>query len=114
MEDKSINKLIKELKDLQLHEAKVLALIEKANKRRDQVAGHHGVFSKHRTTNIHGFEQGDQIRITNPVTKPHHWGDTPCNYLDAQRAMVTFTTVDQIYFVTDNSVNTWRAPQNLK
>jgi hypothetical protein len=106
MENKSVDELIQELKTLQLREAEVLLLIEQANKRRDRVAG---------TTTNHGFEQGDRIRITNQVTKPAHWGtDEPWHYREAQRATVTFTTTEQIYFVTDNGVTTWRVPRNIK
>jgi hypothetical protein len=76
MESKSVDKLIQELKALQLREAEVLTLIEQANKRRDQVAGHHGVYTEHGTTTNHGYEQGDRIRITNQVTKQVHWGVT--------------------------------------
>jgi hypothetical protein len=37
MEDKTIDELIQELKDLQLREAEVLVLIERANARRDEL-----------------------------------------------------------------------------
>jgi hypothetical protein len=115
METKSVDALIQELKALQLREAEVLKLIEQANKRRDLVAGHHGVCTEHGTTTNHGFEQGDRIRITNRITKPAHWGiNEPWHYRDAQKATVTFTTQDRVYFVTDNGVTTWRAPRNIK
>jgi hypothetical protein len=115
METKSVDALIQELKALQLREAEVLALIEQANKRRDLAAGHHGVYTEHGTNIDHGFEQGDRIRITNKVTKPAHWGVNDIwQYRDAQRATVTFTTKERIYFVTDNGVTTWRAPRNIK
>jgi hypothetical protein len=115
MENKSVDELIQELKALQLREAEVLVLIEQANQRRDLVAGHHGVHTKHGTTTNHGFEQGDRIRITNQVTKPAHWGVNELwQYRDAQRATVTFTTKERVYFVTDNGVTTWRAPRNIK
>jgi hypothetical protein len=101
--------LIQELKALQLREAEVLKLIEKANKRRDRVVGTHGV-----STN-HGYKQGDRIRITNQVTKPAHWATHETwNYRDAQKATVTFTTKEREYFVTDNGVTTWRAPRNIR
>jgi hypothetical protein len=113
MENKSIDELIKELKELQVREAEVLVLIEQANKRRDLVAGTHGVHTQNGTK--HGFEQGDRIRITNQVKKPAHWGvDEHWNYIDAQKATVTFTTTDRVYFVTDNGVTTWRTPRNIK
>jgi hypothetical protein len=103
METKSLDELIQELKALQLREAEVLQLIEQANKRRDG------------TTTHHGFAQGDRIRITNRVTKPAHWGSNePWHYRDAQKATVTFTTKDRVYFVTDNGVTTWRAPRNIQ
>jgi hypothetical protein len=113
METKSIDELIKELKELQVREAEVLVLIEQANKRRDRVAGTHGVYTQNGTK--HGFEQGDRIRITNQVKKPAHWGvDEHWNYIDAQKATVTFTTTERVYFVTDNGVTTWRTPRNIK
>jgi hypothetical protein len=104
MENKSFTELIQELKALQLREATVLALIEQAEKRRDLVAGHH-----------EGFTKGDRIRISNHVPKPAHWGiDEPWNYRNAQKATVTFTANDRVYFTTDNGVTTWRSPRNIK
>jgi hypothetical protein len=114
MENKSVDELIQELKALQLREAAVLELIDQANQRRDLIAKHYGLATESGAITKHGFEQGDCIRIKNQVTKPAHWGiDEPWNYREAKKATVTFTTKDRVYFVTDNSVTTWRAPRNL-
>jgi hypothetical protein len=116
MVDNKIHELIEELKVLKLRETEIIAQLEVENVRRNrETREKEARLVRHSTTTGHGFEQGDRIRITNQVKKPAHWGvDERWNYIDAQKATVTFTTTDRVYFVTDNGVTTWRTPRNIK
>jgi hypothetical protein len=114
MVDNKIQALIDELKVLKLRETEILEQLEVENVRRNRET-REARLVRHSTTTGHGFEQGDRIRITNQVKKPAHWGvDERWNFNNAQKATVTFTTTDRVYFVTDNGVTTWRTPRNIK
>jgi hypothetical protein len=108
-----ITALIRELKDLKIREADILARLEAANERnRTNVAGE-------ATTSefLRGFVAGDRVKITNVVRKPSSWPNhIEWDARQARRATVTKVDAasDRVYFVTDNGTNTWRMPANLK
>jgi hypothetical protein len=61
------------------------------------------------------FKQGDRVRIRNALKKPATWPrNIEWKKELAQVATVTHTHRDQVHFVTDNGVKTWRAPNNLE
>ena len=58
---------------------------------------------------------GDRVFIKNTVRKPATWPTgKEWNKDQAQVATVTFFEKDQVHFITDNGVKTWRAIQNLR
>ena len=61
------------------------------------------------------FRPGDRVRITNKVRRPDTW-DTSNTWDQkaAQRATVTRIYKEQVHFVTDNGVETWRARNYLQ
>ena len=63
----------------------------------------------------HGFQVGDRVRILNRVRRPATWNATR-RWSEAQALTATVTVVrsDQVFFVTDNGVSTWRAPNNIR
>ena len=58
---------------------------------------------------------GDRVRILNRFSKPAVW-DNSKRWVEAEAKTATVTEVgaQQVFFVTDNGVETWRAPNNLK
>ena len=58
---------------------------------------------------------GDRVRILNRFNKPTVW-DNSKRWVEAEAKTATVTEVraKQIFVVTDNGVETWRAPNNLK
>lgn len=60
--------------------------------------------------------RGDRVRIKakNKVRKPATWNtQVPWSEDKERTATVTRVTPTQIHFITDNGVETWRAPNNL-
>jgi hypothetical protein len=102
MQEKTLHELIDELKALQIREARIVALLERAA----------AADQESTTPTEHGFIRGDRIRILK-ITKPSGWGNTHWNYHQARIATVTHTTAERVYFVTDNGLNTWRLPKNV-
>ena len=61
-----------------------------------------------------GFKTGDRVRIRNKVKRPANWDIKQAwDQGAAQSATVTHTYLDQVHFLTDNGVATWRARNNL-
>jgi hypothetical protein len=55
------------------------------------------------------------VRILNPIKKPATWNNSrKWSEADAKNATVTEVRTEQIFFTTDNGVETWRAPNNLQ
>ena len=62
-----------------------------------------------------GFKKGDKVLIKNKLKRPATWpNDVAWDKELAQRATVTHLYGEQVHFVTDNGVKTWRAVNNLK
>ena len=61
------------------------------------------------------FKEGDRVRIKNQLKKPATWSNKAIwDKKQAQKATVTHVYKEQIHFVTDNGVRTWRAINNLE
>jgi hypothetical protein len=61
------------------------------------------------------YRTGDRIRITKNLRKPADWDNTvEWNQEQAQLATVTKVEKKQVWFITDNGINTWRAINNIK
>ena len=58
--------------------------------------------------------KGDRVTINNKLKRPSTWNaHVEWDQEKAQRATVTHLYKDQVHFVTDNGVKTWRAANNL-
>lgn len=109
MSENEIGALIEELKYLRLRESRVLSLIEAANERNEgRPTGR---------ANATVFAQGDRVRVINRVRRPASWpSDRRWDEQLARAATVTYVTAvpDRVYFTTDNGIETWRIPTNLR
>jgi hypothetical protein len=66
------------------------------------------------TTVTTEFKEGDRVRIKNQLKKPATWPNKVFwDKKQAQQATVTHIYKEQVHFVTDNGVKTWRAVNNL-
>ena len=62
-----------------------------------------------------GLKKGDRVRVKNKLKKPATWSKSDeWIQQQAQKATVTHRYRNQIHFVTDNGVKTWRAENNLE
>ena len=114
MSKNEIGSLIDELKNLRLRETRILALIEAANERNERSGG---CPSPSSSVNAAFFTRGDRVRVTNRVRRPVNWpSDRRWDEQLARAATVTHVTAvpDRVYFTTDNGIETWRIPTNLR
>lgn len=73
--------------------------------------GHEGA----RTAANPVFKKGDRVRVKNKLKKPATWSkNDEWIQQQAQKATVTHRYLNQVHFVTDNGVKTWRAENNLE
>jgi hypothetical protein len=60
------------------------------------------------------LKKGDRVKINNKLKRPATWNVlVEWNQDQAQKATVTHLYKEQVHFVTDNGVKTWRAANNL-
>jgi len=113
MEERRINELIEELKNLRVREAIVIAELEATNKKRVERDN-----KKKPATETNELTKGDRVYVSNRVRKPNNWSNSKEGHVwtaeKERKAIVTRVTKDKIYIVTDNGVHTWRAPKNLE
>ena len=118
---KTVQELTSALGSLKIQEAVLTAQLRDALAEREQelsriprkasapVAG--------KETRIRGFAKGDRIWVTNSIRKPASW-DNSTQWEEVRSATVTQVlikgSVVQVHFTTDNGVNTWRAPNNIR
>jgi hypothetical protein len=80
---------------------------------------HEATVARKEETRVHGFAKGDRVWINNQVKKPSSW-DNSVAWEETRYATVTEVDIKdkgrviQVHFQTDNGVNTWRAPNNLR
>jgi hypothetical protein len=115
--DDEIDSLIAEWESLRIRATVVVELLEAAQARRSNrptpVAS--ASVQVPRGPTINGFARGDRVRIKNKVNKPASWPAARVWDKDAARfATITEVTREQIHFVTDKGVRTWRAHNNLE
>ena len=112
MQDKQVGDLIAELKALNLRRSEILATLEEAYSAHEPAET---VSSAFRVPIANGIVKGDRVRITNKVKRPAAWTNQLAWDKERERsATVTRVTPTQVFFITDNGVETWRAPNNLK
>jgi hypothetical protein len=100
MEEEQIEDLTRELNELKIREAVLIAAIARL-----QAA----------PANVKGIEVGNRVWIKNKVRKPAHWPtQTPWIESEYRTARVTKISTRQIFVLTDNGVDTWRALNNLQ
>jgi hypothetical protein len=111
MDDELVDELTRELSDLRLREAVLVSTLArlKATKSEAQEVDERASLA------INGIGRGDRVWITNKVQKPADWpAHTKWKEDEFRSARVTKVTRRQIFILTDNGVETWRAPNNLK
>jgi lipopolysaccharide biosynthesis protein len=120
MDDDEIKDLIAELKTLKIRASIIIDRLESVSARRTSVASTsntttHNAVNNERELTVNGLKSGDRVRIRNKVNKPATW-PTEKAWIreEARLATVTRVTRQQIHFVTDNGISTWRAPNNLE
>jgi len=107
MEERSIDDLIQELKDLKVRETTVLNQLEATIRRRKE---NEEQGSPRDREGI--FVPGQRVYITNRIRRPINWSGT----WEAHRerfATVTKQSSSRVSVLTDNGVKTWRAPKHL-
>jgi hypothetical protein len=108
MQDKEVEDLISELKVLNLRRSAILARLEEAYSTPS-------VEDTVRAPIANGIVKGDRVRIINKVKRPAVWTSQLAWDKERERyATVTRVTPTQVFFTTDNGVETWRAPNNLR
>ena len=106
MRDRSVDTLIAELEALQIRVAQLEAAATEQGIN-DSETG--------RGTRTIGFKKGDRVRITNKVRRPATWSrEVEWDESQARMATVTHIYKNQVHFMTDNGVKTWRATNNLR
>ena len=102
MEDDRINKLVEQVRQLTLQ----VQSLERELRRTSN--------SPIINADFKAFATGDRIRILNAVKKPAKWNNKKeWSENEARYATVTRIQGGRVFFVTDNGVSTWRAPNNL-
>ena len=111
MDEELVEELTRELSDLRLRQAvlvSTLARLKGTGSETQEV-------DERVALAINGIGRGDRVWITNKVRKPADWpAHTKWNEDEFRSARVTRVTRKQIFILTDNGVETWRAPNNLR
>jgi len=113
MEERSIDDLIRELKELKVRETTLLNQLEAANNRREGNERHQQKGNAGAPNDQEGiFRPGQRVYITNRIRRPINWS----GIWEAHKerfATVTRQSSNKVFVRTDNGVDTWRAPKNL-
>jgi hypothetical protein len=118
MAERQIEELIRELRTLKLRVATLEAENDEQRVRRESSEYSRTITtasssSTHSVERVNDIGRGDRVRITNTVKKPAYWTKA-WDEKKERLATVTKVTPSQIHFRTDNGVNTWRAPNNVR
>jgi hypothetical protein len=116
MIDDEIEDLIAEWETLRIRADEIVRQLETASARRtNAISGINArTLPNEHGPIVNGLKKGDRVIIKNKVNKPATWPiDKAWVQEEARLATVTRVTKEQIHFVTDNGVATWRAPNNL-
>jgi hypothetical protein len=117
---KTIQELINALKTLRIQEADLTAQLEQAleQKGTPQQAVRTAKEEKRSSGTQSIFTRGDRIWIKNKLHKPANWNNR-IEWIEREGKTATVTEVltrgpsEQVHFITDNGVQTWRAPNNV-
>ena len=117
MIDDEIEDLIAEWETLRIRADEIVRQLETASARRtDAISGINARThpADERGLTVNGLKRGDRVLIKNKVNKPATWPiEKAWVKEEAHLATVTRVTREQIHFITDNGITTWRAPNNL-
>jgi hypothetical protein len=119
MKTESVEHLTLELEALRIRvaqlEAAAAATEQGDDRNRNRGAEAAGTRKHQEVTATNEFKEGDRVRIKNQLKRPATWsGKDSWDKKQAQKATVTHTYKEQVHFVTDNGVKTWRAVNNLE
>lgn len=107
----SIESLIQELADLRIRVAQLEAAATEPVAQLEAAATEPGPINEGSESDL---SPGDRVLVKNKVKRPATWNIADAwNQQAAQRATVTHFYKDQVHFITDNGVSTWRARNNL-
>ena len=119
--ERTIQELIDALRTLRLQEAKLTTQLEEAVKKREREGSAQKApiaTREERRNSVRSFSKGDRIWIKNKLHKPANWNND-FEWIEKEGKSATVTEVltkgpnEQVHFVTDNGVGTWRAPNNV-
>jgi hypothetical protein len=119
---KTIQELISALETLRLQEADLTAQLEQAlvgQQDTTQEAVKTTKKEEKRSNTQSFFNRGDRIWIKNKLHKPANWSNHR-EWVEREGRTATVTEVvtrgpsEQVHFITDNGVHTWRAPNNVQ
>ena len=112
MEDSRIDDLIEQVRSLTIQ---VESLKQELRRRGSSPPPLSTTLSAEIGTTDSSFKVGDRVRILNRFNKTVAWNNNRrWSEAEAKTATVTQVRTEQIFFVTDNGVKTWRAPNNLR
>ena len=120
MEEERIEDLTAELERLSVRTAAVLTKLEaaKAKQAKHLERGPQQQYKDRAIAtakSVNGIAKGDRVWITNRIKKPATWPqETQWVESEYRSATVTSVSREQIHVITDNGVETWRAPNNLR
>ena len=111
MEDSRIDDIIAELRSLRLQVARLESELSDERNRPTPPTGPPARLA----SEDHGYAVGDRVYILNKIKKPATWvSSVAWSEAEAKKATITAVRTRQIFFTTDNGVETWRAPNNLR
>jgi hypothetical protein len=111
---KTIQELISALETLRIQEADLTAQLEHALEQNKTTKK-----EEKRSNTQSFFTSGDRIWIKNKLHKPANWNNHRA-WVEREGRTATVTEVvtrgpsEQVHFITDNGVQTWRAPNNVQ
>lgn len=113
MAEKQIEELTKELRTLKIRVATLEAENDQRVRRESREHTRALATPSNEKEQVNGIGIGDRVRITNHVKKPAYWTKA---WDEKKERVATVTKINplQIHFRTDNGVNTWRAPNNVR
>ncbi len=119
MEDRQIEDLIAEVRSLRIQVDRLETELHRRNSSSQPQAvtptTQRQPVLRGATGPSHSYAVGDRVYILNKIKKPAIWDSRRVwNEGEARNATVTEVRPTQIFFVTDNGVETWRAPNNLR
>lgn len=119
---KTIQELISALETLRIQEADLTAQLKQALAGPQDTAQEAVKTTKReekRSSTHIAFTKGDRIWIKNKLHKPANWNNCS-EWVEREGRTATVTEVlirgpsEQVHFITDNGVSTWRAPNNVQ